>query len=459
MCCNKAVWRLSCCGALRRPLRYWTNSVLWRGAVALLAAALPASTNAQLGDGELALSTWIDAHAGEVETLTERLVNINSGTMNHAGVRAVGAILDAELTALGFETEWIDLPPEAERAGHLFARRTGTRGSRLLLIGHLDTVFEDVPNDPFRTFVREGDWARGPGVVDMKSGNVIIVYALKALQEIGALDGSQIVVAYTGDEESPGDPLDVSRRDLIQAGQWADIALGFEYGMRDAQAEWATVARRGSSGWTLEVTGRQAHSSQIFTDHVGAGAIFEAARILAAFYDEVRGEPYLSFNAGAILGGTEVDYDFEQTRGTVFGKTNVVPNRVVVHGGLRTISDEQLLRAREAMSAVVATRLPHTNATIEFSDGYPAMAPTAGNRRLQAMLSAINQDLGGEPMPELDPARRGAADISFVAPYAHALAGLGPYGDGAHSPDERLDLSSLPIATKRAAILLYRLTR
>ena len=430
-----------------------------RCAVALLATALSAGVHAQLSEDERAIAAWIDMHIGEVEALTERLVNINSGTMNHAGVREIGSILDSELAALGFETEWIDLPPEAERAGHLFARRTGGRGSRLLLIGHLDTVFEDDANDPFRTYAGEGNWARGPGVADMKSGNVIIVYALKALAEIGALDGSQIFVAYTGDEESPGDPLEVSRRDLIEAGQWADIALGFEYGMRDAQGEWATVARRGSSGWTLEVTGRQAHSSQVFAEHVGAGAVFEAARILAAFYDEVRGETYLSFNAGAILGGTDVDYDFEQTRGTAFGKTNVVPRRVVVHGGLRTISGDQLERAREAMRAVVSRNLPHTSATIEFSDGYPAMAPTEGNRRLQAMLSEINEELGGGPMPALDPARRGAADISFVAPYADALAGLGAYGDGAHSPEERLDLSSLPIATKRAAILLYRLTR
>jgi glutamate carboxypeptidase len=386
------------------------------------------------------------------------LVNINSGTMNHAGVKAVGDVLRTELDELGFRTEWIDLPAETNRAGHLFAFREGEQGRKLLLIGHLDTVFEE--DDAFQAFQRlEGDWAAGPGIDDMKSGDVVIVYALKALAEAGLLDGSRITVALTGDEESPGEPLDVARRDLIEAGRWADVALGFEGGVRDDEAEWATIARRSSSEWRLEVRGKQAHSSGIFGEDTGAGAIFEAARILTAFYDEVRGEEYLTFNAGAILGGTDVTYDPEATRGTVFGKTNVVPNRVVVHGGMRTISDDQTRRARAAMRAVLERHLPLTSAEISFTDGYPAMAPTDGNRRLQAVLSDINVGLGRAPMPALDPGRRGAADIEFVAKDTDGLAGLGAYGQGGHTPDERLDLSSLPLAIKRAAILIYRLSR
>jgi glutamate carboxypeptidase len=423
----------------------------------LLLGLLAGAARAQLVAGEAAMVAWIERQTVEVEALVERLVNINSGTMNDAGVREIGAILDEELAELGFDTEWIELPAEVERAGHLFARRFGDRGKRLLLIGHLDTVFER--DDSFQEFVRQGSWASGPGSVDMKSGNVVIIFALKALAQIGALDGSQIVVAYTGDEESVGAPLEVSRRDLIDAGRWADVALGFEYFIRDREAEWATIARRSSSEWRLEVTGRQAHSSLVFSADVGAGAIFEASRILAEFYETVRGEEYLTFNAGTVLGGTDVQYDFENTRGDVFGKTNVVPRRVVVHGGIRAISREQLERARAAMRAVVAQHLPNTDAAITFTDRYPAMSPTEGNARLHTMLSDINQELGGDPLPALDPSRRGAADISFVAPYTDALAGLGTYGENLHSPDERLDLDSLPTAIKRAALLIYRLTR
>jgi len=412
---------------------------------------------ADLDATEHAIVAWVDTQARDVEALIEQLVNINSGTMNHAGVRAVGDILGPELAELGFAVEWIDLPAESNRAGHLFARRAGDRGEKVLLIGHLDTVFER--DDPFQTFVREGDWARGPGTEDMKGGNVVILYALGALAAVGALDGAQIVVAYSGDEESHGDPLAISRRDLIEAGQWADVALEFESAIRDDEAEWATIARRSSSSWQLEVRGKQAHSSQIFGDEFGAGAIYEAARILTAFYTELRGEPYLTFNAGAIVGGTDVDYDSEETRGAAFGKSNVIPSHAIVDGDIRTLSDEQLARTRAAMRAIVAESLPHTEASISFEDGYPAMAPTDGNRRLQQMLSDVNVALGREAMPALDPSRRGAADISFVAPYADSLAGLGPYGEGGHSHDERVDLTSLPLVIKRAAILIYRLTR
>lgn len=415
--------------------------------------------DADLSSDEAAMLSWVDAHAGELEAFVERSVNINSGTMNFAGVREVGGMLQAEYEALGFATEWIDLS-ELNRAGHLFARHTGEPGrtgaAKILLIGHLDTVFE--AGDSFTGFSREADGihARGPGSADMKSGNAVMLYALQALDSIGALAGLQIVAAYTGDEENPARPFEISRRPLIEAGIWADIALGFELGSREAGIDQVTIARRGSSRWLLEVSGRQSHSSLIFSDDVGAGAIFEVSRILSEFYESVRGEPYLTFNAGTILGGTDVDYDIERTQGAAFGKTNVVPQHVVVHGGLRTISADQLERARSRMREIVGRHLPQTDARIAFSDGYPAMAPTAGNRRLQALLSAINVDLGGGEIPAVDPSRRGAADISFVAPYTDGLDGLGGSGGGAHSPGERLDLSSLPTAVKRAAILIYR---
>jgi len=406
---------------------------------------------------EQRMADWIDANVDGAIALLEETVNISSGTMNHDGVRDVGRVMRRELDALGLETEWIELPEEMQRAGHLFARKLNGEGPKFVLIGHLDTVFE--ADDAFQAFSREGDKAIGPGVEDMKSGNVVIVYALKALQEIGALQRIPVVVAYTGDEEKPGTPLSVTRQALVEAGQWADVGLGFESAMHFDDQDWATVARRSSSQWLLTVEGRQAHSSGIFGNDVGAGAIFEAARILNGFYEQVRGEEHLTFNAGNIQGGTDVSYDQQQNRGTAFGKTNVVPRAVVVHGGIRTISQAQLDRAKAAMTAVVAAHLPHTSATIEFEEGYPPMSPTEGNRQLAAALSDINVALGRSPMVELDPSRRGAADISFVAPYTDALAGLGPVGEGGHTPDESLDLGTMSLAIKRAAILIYRLSR
>lgn len=425
--------------------------------IAICMLLLPFTGAAELSVEERAMIEWIDEHAEDAVDLLEELVNIGSGTMNQEGVRDVGRVLRRELDELGLETEWIELPAEVQRGGHLVGRLEGTRGRKILLIGHLDTVFE--ASDEFQAFSRDGDVATGPGIDDMKSGDVIIVYALRALREIGALAGARLVVFYTGDEEKPGRPLSIARKDLVEAGRWADVALGFESAVHYDDTDWATIARRSSSGWRLEVTGRQAHSSRVFSEDVGAGAINEAARILSAFYDEVRGEDHLTFNAGTIQGGTDVEYDFEQNRGRTFGKTNVVPRKTIVHGGIRAISLEQLERAREKMRAIVAQHLPHTEASISFTEGYPPMSPTEGNRRLQEKLSRINEELGRGAMPALDPSRRGAADISFVAPYTDALAGLGALGEGGHTPNESLELDSMPLAIKRAAILIFRLSR
>ena len=411
---------------------------------------------APLDANEQRMVEWIDAHSEDAIALLAETVNISSGTMNHAGVRRVGDVMRRELEGLGFDVEWVELPPEMERAGHIFGRKATGSGKKFVMIGHLDTVFE--ADDDFQGFEREGDVATGPGVDDMKGGNAVIIYALQALQSIGALDDIPLVVAYTGEEEKTGRPLDVSRKELIEAGKWADYGLGFEGAVRFDDSDWGTIARRSSSGWILTVTGRQAHSSGIFGESVGAGAIFEASRILNAFYEEVRGEEHLTFNAGTIQGGTTVDYDPSQNRGKTFGKTNVVPNIAIVHGGIRTISEAQLERAQAAMRAVVARNLPHTTATIEFREGYPPMFPSEGNRSVLKVLSEVNEALGRGPMQELDPSRRGAADISFVAPYTDAIAGLGPLGRGGHTPNERIDLTSMPLAIKRAAILMYRLS-
>lgn len=410
---------------------------------------------AQLSPVEARAVSFIEEHAEEAIDLLARTVEINSGTMNMEGVRRVHDELAPEFEALGFSVRWAALPDSLNRAGHLVAERIGPRGKRLLLIGHLDTVFED--DDPFRGFVREGRIARGPGVADMKGGNVVLLYALKALHDAGALDGATLRVVLTGDEESPGRPLSVAREALLDAARESDIALGFEGGSRSEETQYAVVARRSSSGWMLEVQGRSAHSSGIFGESVGAGAIFEAARILEAFYSQVRGEEYLTFNPGVIVGGTDVSYEAGQNRGRAFGKTNVVAQSAVVHGGIRTISDEQLEDARDRMRRVVEENLPQTDARITFTDGYPAMPPTEGNLRLLERFDRVSRDLGLGPIEPFDPGGRGAADISFVASYVDALDGLGPYGSGSHTDREQVDLDSLSTAAKRAAVLIHRL--
>jgi len=385
----------------------------------------------------------------------EKVVNINSGTLNQKGVREVGEIFRTAFNEIGFQTEWINMPEQMNRAGHLFATVAGDKGKKLLLIGHLDTVFEE--NSPFQSFERINDsMAYGPGANDMKGGDVIALYALKALADLNLLQRASITVAFTGDEESTGKPLSISRKALIKAGKKADIALGFETA---TSFENATIARRGASGWSVETKGKRAHSSGVFNERVGAGAIFEMSRILNAFYEEVRGETYLTFNPGTLMGGTFVSYDKQTSSGEVFGKTNVVAQTALVNGGLRFISEEQKENARAKMRAIVSQNLPHTSASISFTDSYPAMGPTAGNQAVLDILSEVSQDLGFGPVSGYDPGRRGAADISFVADYTDGLDGLGTMGNGAHTPQETVNLKTMNALIQRAALLIYRLTR
>ena len=399
---------------------------------------------------EQKIRDYVRAHEAEQVAFLEKAVNISSGTFNLAGVRAVGRLFEPEFTSIGFQTNWIALPDAVGRAGHLFAERKGTRGKRLLLIGHLDTVFEGEGE----RFVRLDTLAAGAGSSDMKGGDVVVLYALKALHSVGALDGTRIVVAFTGDEEDAG-PLHLeSRKPLIDVAKRSDIALAFE-----EDAGKGTVARRGMSGWQLVVSARQAHSSGIFSPGSSYGAIYEAARILNAFREKLSGEQYLTFNPAVIVGGTDVSYDSTKISGTAAGKDNIIAPRVYARGDLRFITQDQLLKAREAMRAIVADHLPGTLATITFEDGNPAMPPTKGNLAVLAVEDSVSRALGQGPVEPLDPGRRGGGDISYVSDYVDALDGLGVKGMRSHTPDERVDLRSIVPATERAALLIYRLTR
>ena len=419
----------------------------------LLSASLAA--HAELSPIEQKIVAAAKARAEVALQFLERTVNVNSGTMNHDGVREVGKMFRAEFDQLGFTTRWAEMPPAMQRAGHLVASREGNQGKRLLLIGHLDTVFEK--NSPVQLWDRKGDTVRGQGVSDMKGGDVIVVEALRALQSVGALDNTTIHIIFSGDEERVGEPINVARADMIALAKRSDIALAFEGTVVDRNGkDTATVGRRASSGWRLDVTAKQGHSQGVFRN--GYGAVYEAARILNAFREQVA-EPDLTFNPGVILGGTEVTYDDVQSKGTAFGKSNVIAPLATVKGDLRYITYEQRDRAHKRMREIVANSLPGTSAKIEFSESYPPMAPTSGNLNILKIYSQASSDAGLGSIDPLPPGQRGAGDIQFVAPYIDSLDGLGATGEGAHSPNENLYLPSIERATIRTALLIYRLTR
>ncbi|MBL0916934.1 MAG: M20/M25/M40 family metallo-hydrolase, partial [Sphingopyxis sp.] len=397
-------------------------------ALAALQLALAPAATAKLSPAEAKMAKTVEAEQARSLALLEKLVNQNSGSLNLEGVEKVGQMMRAELEPLGFKVEWKPMR-DTGRAGHLIATHMGRPGTkRLLLIAHLDTVFE--PDSPFQTFVRKGDKGEGPGAGDDKGGMVVIVAALRAMQAAGTLKGANIEIHMTGDEEDAGNPIEKARADLVAAGKRSDVALDFEGLVRDKDADMGSVARRSSESWTVTATGKSAHSSGIFSPAAGDGAIYELARIIHRFRTELP-EPNLTFNVGLIAGGQQAELDAGGIRATANGKTNIIAPIAIARGDLRTLEADQAARVKAKMAAIVAEHAPGAGATIAFDPGgYPPMAPTDGNRALLVKLNGVNRDLGLAEMAPLDPLKRGAGDISFVAADVDGLAGLGPYSTG-----------------------------
>lgn len=414
-----------------------------------LAVLMPIHLSAQgLSPDELRIIEYIDRHEKDALDLLERSVNIESPTEDLAGVRNVGALFEEQFQALGMTAKWINLPPDLKRAGHLLAETHGKSGKRILILGHLDTVLR---GEKFRI---DGNRAFGSGIADMKGGDVIVIQALRALKAVGTLDDSRIIVMFTGDEEDSGKPTSISRADMVEAAKRSDVALSFEGTVLNT----ATVGRRGASSWSLEVQAKTGHSGQIFREGMGYGAVFEASRILNEFREKLVGEKYLSFNPALIVGGTTADITGPNASAT--GKTNVIAAKVFVEGDLRFISEAQKEAARTKMREIVAKNLPGTSAKITFEDGLPAMFPSEGNYNLLKQMDQASRDLGFGKVEALDPGERGAGDISFISDLVPSLDGIGMGGNrNTHAKGESAAIDSFSMLTKKAAILIYRLTR
>jgi len=431
----------------------------------LIAQTTKATTT--LSKEEQKVMDYIDANMPRAIALLKESVDINSGTLNIEGVKKVGAIFAREFEKANFKTKWVPMPDSLRRAGHLVASigfnadqnvasKTKTKkGKKLFLIGHLDTVFEpDMPANPF-TMLNDST-ATGQGVTDMKGGDVVMIIALQALQAQGLLKDANIIAYLTGDEEHAGYPREVSRGDFIETAKQTEIALGFE-GANGLNS--VATARRGASGWLLNVKAKTGHSSGVFTPYAGYGAIYEAARIVNEFRVQLSTEKYLTFNPGLFIGGSEMNYDETKATGTAIGKTNIISPAVTVTGDLRFLTEEQKINARKKMQAIVDNSLAGTKATIEFQDGIPSMAPTEGNNKVLEVISGVTQSMGVGPTIAGDPGSRGAGDISYIAAYVDCIDGLGSSGRGAHAPGETINLKELPYLIKRAALTIYRLSR
>jgi len=409
-----------------------------------------------LSSVEKEMVNYIQKNSASQISLLEKIVNINSGTQNPAGVYQVGEILRPSFEAMGFKTQWAELPPSMKHAGALIAEHKGCKnGNRILLIGHLDTVFPG--NSTFQKFERHGNIATGPGVIDDKGSVLVMLYALKALDHANGLNDATITVVLMGDEEDSAKPTTISRKSLIELGKKSDIALDFEPG---TGLNLAAIARRGISSFTIAVTGSEAHSSVIFSPDVGYGSSFELARIVDQIRTQLSKEKYLTISPNMMLSGTLITHNKNFTEAQIQSKNNIVAKNAVIHSDLRFISGEQQIMAENKIKKIVANHLPGTKAEVSFLAGIPAMPPTLANRALLKKLSSVNVDLGLGSVEAIDPGARGAGDISHVASVVSAnLVGLGAVGNDMHTEKESIDLASLPLVTERAAIFIYRLTQ
>lgn len=407
----------------------------------------------------------VKADTPAADALLEQLVNINSGTMNLPGVIAVKDVLEPRLKALGFTTTWRPMEQIDHRAGDLVATHPcpvgeGHCGKRLLLIGHMDTVFE--LSSPFQHYSTvpntNGNTAEGPGVNDMKGGLVVMLLALEAMKSAGALQHADITIVLSGDEENHGTPTAVSRKDMIDAAKHSDIALEFESGGLIQGKDAASISRRSAESWRLETTGKTGHSSGIFNQTEGDGAIYELTRILDAFRTQLASSG-CTYNVGLVAGGATASIDPNNGNAVATGKSNIIPPAALAFGDLRCFTPEQAAAAKDKMQAIAAEHLPETSASLTFGDGYPAMAPTAAGHQLVQQLNQVNATLGLPAEPEMDPILRGAGDIAFVAPYVPGLVGTGAEGYGSHAPGETVLLDSIPRQADRMALLMYRLSK
>jgi glutamate carboxypeptidase len=425
----------------------------WRSLACLAAVASPLHpTQAQaLTPVESKLVERVNSRMNDQVAALQKVVDIDSGTLNPAGVREVGRYFETELQGLGFRTRWVSMPETMHRGGHLIAEHiaSGGHGQRILLLGHLDTVFEGQGH----RFQKSGERAKGAGTIDMKGGDIVILYALKALQDSKVLEGTTVRIVLTGDEENVGVPSSVSRRDVLEAARQSDVVLSFE-----PDTGKAVIGRRGLSTWSLQVTGVQGHSALVLREKGGAGAVYEAARIL----DEVRraytGHPTITINPGLILGGTAVSYDDTRAAGTAAGKFNIVAPTVLAKGDVRFLSDAERDGAKARMREIASSNLPKTSARIDFEDMAPGWPASAGNQKLLSQVADVSRALGMGPVDAEDPVNRGFGDVNFIGRTAAGIDGLGVKGEGFHGPDESVDLNSLGPATSRAALLIYRLT-
>ena len=360
------------------------------------------------------------------------LVNIDCGSYTPDGVNLVADHVERALGDLGAEVERVAHQPEpgANRIGDVVIGRIAGDGPRVLLIGHMDTVFDPgtAAERPYRS---DGARAFGPGVTDMKAGLLAGLHAIGALQAAG--ERPQITFVANPDEEIGSRFSSEFIRELAPRH---DAVLVLECARANGDI---VSARKGIADFHVTFTGRAAHAG--VEPDKGRSAILEAAHQVVALHGLNGRWPTVTVNAGVIRGGT---------------RTNVVAERCEVHVDLRASAVDAFdAAASEIERLVSAPVVDGVSASLSRSAGHPPMEKSPASARIVELARSIASDLGFELH---DAATGGASDANTTAALGiPTIDGLGPIGGDDHSVDEWLDLDSVVPRTTLLASLIGRI--
>ncbi|MFI9037542.1 M20/M25/M40 family metallo-hydrolase [Streptomyces sp. NPDC053726] len=368
----------------------------------------------------------------------EHLVSIDSGSYSPEGVNRIATWTVRRLTGLGFEVDRsrVTAPGHDTHFGDLVVGRLRGRlpveqgGRRILLAGHMDTVFDD-GTAAQRPFTRTGPLAHGPGVSDDKGGLLAGLTAAELLLRRGMTDFAELVFLATPDEEI-GSPA--SRRVTAELAAAVDFGLGLECARENGDL---VIARKGVADFLITVTGRAAHAG--IEPERGANAALAAAQLLIACQQMNGRWGDVTVNVGMIRAGSRI---------------NIVCPEAELHVEVRSSTGSGIQRARQAIEAAAAQlTVPGTTATVRQTEACPAMEDTPAARTVFARAREAGAELG------LDlgaAATGGVGDANtIVGAGVPTLDGLGPVGGGDHSPEEWLDVTTVP---PRIALLAALIT-
>ncbi|MCA1024512.1 MULTISPECIES: M20 family metallopeptidase [Cytobacillus] len=374
---------------------------------------------------------YIQQRKIEMLQLIEKLVNIDSGSYVKKGIDEIGRILQKKYEEIGFVVE---VKTEAKYGNHLVIRHEHSLHPKIILVAHMDTVFPEgtVKKRPFQM---KGSRAYGPGVVDMKSSLVELLYAMKALVHCGSNACENVQIILNGDEEI-GSP---SSRELIE-----EQSMGKEYAliMEPARKDGSLVtARRGGGRYKLMIKGKAAHSG--IEPEKGRSAIEELAYKIIQLHNLTNHEQGISVNVGIISGGSSV---------------NTISDNAVAHIDIRITEKEQAQELEKKIKRICAnTEVRGTEIQLEGAISRPPMEYNEQTEKLLHIIQEVGEEIG---LHVHNTATGGGGDASFTsATGVPTVDGLGPVGGNAHSKEEYIEIDTLTERTILLAKTIERLSR